>query len=217
MKVAIVCSDRAHPVYQHLQNWRSRFDGMHDIHIATKIDKLPAAEILFLVSCSEIVRDRHRERFGHIMVLHASDLPEGKGWSPHVWDILAGKDELTLSLIEAADPVDSGAIWAKKSFPVDKNLLWDEINELLFAAELSLMDEAIQLVKAGASCVPQDANCESWHRKRTRKDSELDPVKSIAEQFDLLRICDPNRYPAHFEFRGRRYKIMIERMPDEPS
>lgn len=217
MRVAIVCSDQTHPVYQHLENWKSLHSAVHDIHIATKLDKLPEAKILFLVSCSEIVRDRHRAKFKHVMVLHASDLPAGKGWSPHIWEIIAGKEQLTLSLIDAADPVDSGAIWAKKRFHVDKNLLWDEINDLLFAAELSLMDEAIQLVKAGASPVPQEPGCESWHRKRTKKDSELDPVKSIAEQFDLLRVCDPKRYPAHFEFRGRRYKITIERMPDEPS
>lgn len=217
MKIAIVCSDQTHPVYQHLETWCRRYSAVHDINIATKLDKLPAAEILFLVSCSEIVRDQHRAKFGHIMVLHASDLPEGKGWSPYVWDILAGKEQLTLSLIDAADPVDSGAIWAKKTFHVDKNLLWDEINELLFTAELSLMNEAIELVKAGASCVPQETSGETWHRKRTQKDSELDPAKSIAEQFDLLRICDPNRYPAHLEFRGSRYKITIERMPDDPS
>ncbi len=217
MKISIVCSDKTHPVYPYLDDWRSNFATEAEIFIATKLDEVPESEILFLVSCSEIVRDRHRAKFQHIMVLHASDLPEGKGWSPYVWDIVAGRDHLTLSLIDAGDPIDSGAIWAKKRFYVGKNLLWDEINDLLFTAELSLMEDAIQLVKDGASPTRQETGGETWHRKRTLKDSEIDPARTIAEQFDLMRICDPNRYPAHLELRNRRYKIIIERMPDEPS
>ena len=34
--------------------------------------------------------------------------------------------------------------------------------------------------------------------KRTPADSEIDPGKSILEQFNLLRIVDSERYPAFF-------------------
>lgn len=48
----------------------------------------------------------------------------------------------------------------------------------------------------------------SWP-KRSAKDSELDPHQSIAQQFDLIRICDSVRYPAFFKFRGREYELQI--------
>ena len=31
------------------------------------------------------------------------------------------------------------------------------------------------------------------------------------DQFDLMRTCDPNRYPAFFELYGKKYKIILEK------
>ena len=53
-----------------------------------------------------------------------------------------------------------------------------------------------------------------WPR-RTAKDSRLAIEKSIQEQFDLLRICDPDRYPAYFEMHGRQYKLRLEYYDEE--
>jgi methionyl-tRNA formyltransferase len=38
----------------------------------------------------------------------------------------------------------------------------------------------------------------------------LDPQKSLAEQFNILRVVDNDRYPAFFEWNGRRYNLKIE-------
>jgi methionyl-tRNA formyltransferase len=46
-------------------------------------------------------------------------------------------------------------------------------------------------------------------RRRTPLDSELDPNKTIAAQFDLLRTVDNDNFPAFFSFRGRSYKLTI--------
>jgi methionyl-tRNA formyltransferase len=32
----------------------------------------------------------------------------------------------------------------------------------------------------------------------------------LGEAFDLLRVADPERYPAFFEHRGRTYRIRID-------
>ena len=40
---------------------------------------------------------------------------------------------------------------------------------------------------------------------------EIDPDKTIAEQFDLMRVCDPDRYPAYFNYLGYKYVIRIEK------
>jgi methionyl-tRNA formyltransferase len=59
---------------------------------------------------------------------------------------------------------------------------------------------------------PQDASvAPTYHPRRTPAMSELDPHKTIAEQFDLLRVADPDRYPAFFHFRGHRYVLKIEK------
>jgi hypothetical protein len=55
---------------------------------------------------------------------------------------------------------------------------------------------------------------ESHYRWRKPEDSRLDPNKTIAEQFNLLRVVDNERYPAFFEWKGRKFKIKISPAED---
>ena len=52
----------------------------------------------------------------------------------------------------------------------------------------------------------------TYYPKRKPKDSEIDPNKTISEQFDLIRVCDPQRFPALFHHRGETYKIILEKL-----
>ena len=49
----------------------------------------------------------------------------------------------------------------------------------------------------------------SYYARRRPADSRLDPDKTLREQFNLLRVADPDRYPAFFELAGRRYEVRI--------
>jgi methionyl-tRNA formyltransferase len=144
------------------------------------------------------------------LVLHASDLPKDRGWSPHVWAVVNGKNKLTLSLLEAEDKVDTGAIWKKVNITLDGSELYDEINKKLFDAELQLITWACENVD---SVVPvlQDESATNYLRKRTPEDSEIDISQCLESQFNLLRVCDPERFPAYFYKNGCKYKIKIEK------
>lgn len=206
-EVSVICSSREHPVYPHLEKWCAR----NNAHLVERVADLPASgDILFLVSCGEMIRPVVRERFNHVLVLHASDLPRGRGWSPHIWDILEGRNELTLSLLEATEPVDSGDIWKQAEIHLDGTELHDEINEKLFKAELDLMDWAV------ANCdtvepVKQVGEGTHW-RKRTPEDSQVTSDQTLGEIFDLLRVCDPDRFPAFIEHRGAKYALRLQRI-----
>jgi methionyl-tRNA formyltransferase len=50
----------------------------------------------------------------------------------------------------------------------------------------------------------------SFYPRRRPADSRLDPEKSIAAQFDLLRVVDNEKYPAFFEYRGKKFQLKIE-------
>ena len=52
----------------------------------------------------------------------------------------------------------------------------------------------------------------TYYPKRSPKDSEIDPNRPISEQFDLIRVCDPNRFPAFLYHRGEAYKIILEKL-----
>ena len=212
MRISILCSDDEHPVNSYLERWIARHNERHDIELVRRKNELGSGDILFLISCSELIDQNTRDRFGASLVLHASDLPEGRGWSPHIWQILEGKNSITLSLLEAEDSVDSGAIWKKIVIDVPVHALWNEINHALFGAELELMTFAVsEFGRVFPLAQPLNAPG-TYYPRRTAEDSQLDPDVSISEQFNKIRVCDPTRYPATFELFGVKYKLIVEKI-----
>jgi methionyl-tRNA formyltransferase len=214
MRISILCSDASHPVNSSLEAWAARHAERHDVQLLRRKAELPGGDILFLLSCTEILREDERAAYGVCLVLHASDLPQGRGWSPHVWDILDGAEVITVTLLEAQNPADTGRIWSKKRVPVPRHALWDEINQLLFGAELQLMDMALQAFGRISSHPQPSEPAATYCRRRTPEDSRLDPGASLVSQFNLLRVCDPHRFPAFFELHGHRYKVVVEKMKE---
>jgi len=211
MRIHAYCTDPTHPVIPHLRKWVAAMQPLHDAALITRTEDAAGGDILFLVSASEIVRQDVRSRYRAVIVLHASALPKGRGWSPMVWQILEGAREITVAALTAEDRVDTGPIWAQRSFTVEAHELVDEIHAKLFAAELALMSDVVARFEE-IEPMPQAADGATYYRKRTPADSRIDPERSIAEQFDLLRICDPERYPAFFELHGHRYRIRLDRL-----
>lgn len=213
MKITLLCTSPEHPVNDWLLRWQVRHQDLHDILVCRDREELPGGDILFLISCNQIIDAETRNKYMHVMVLHASDLPKGRGWSPHVWELLAGNDMITVSLLTAEDGVDTGAIWAKSSFSVPPHALYDEINERLFDTELALMDEAIKLVEGGVNPVDQAIDVmPSYYKKRTPSDSEVDPHQPLSELFNTIRVMDPQRFPAFFTLHGHTYTIEIKKV-----
>lgn len=212
MKISVLCSSKEHPIYPKLRQWCD--EQPHETELINAKSELSGGDMLFLVSCAELISEKVRSDYKHTLVLHASDLPKGRGWSPHIWDLLNGADGLTVSLLEASEPVDSGRIWAKETFKVGSDWLWDEINEALFNVELKLMSFAVNNVGKIAPSAQDDTKGVTYYPKRKPEDSELDIDKSIREQFNLLRVCDPLRYPATFRIHGHKYKLVMEKVDE---
>jgi methionyl-tRNA formyltransferase len=191
-----------------LERWALNHRDTHEVSLNRKKNELTGGDVLFLISCHELISSEVRARYASTLVIHASDLPLGRGWSPHIWQIIEGKNRIPVTLLEAEDAVDSGAIWAQRHIQLDGHETFDEINSKLFDAEVELMEFAV----AGFNeIIPrrQDTREPTIYRKRTPEDSRIDPYKSIADQFELLRVADPMRFPAFLEFRGHRYHISI--------
>ena len=76
-------------------------------------DEIQQGDVLFLLSCFEIVSKKFLDLNKNNIVVHASDLPKGKGWSPTSWQILEGKNKIPLTLFEASEKMDSGDYYIK--------------------------------------------------------------------------------------------------------
>lgn len=210
IKVTILCSSQRHPIFSFLQQWMEKRSNIHTVELLTDINKISGGDFLFLISFDKLVRSEIRSRYKHTLVIHASDLPSGKGWSPHIWQILDGKNKITVTLFEAADELDAGDIWKKHHLILEGHELFDEINAKLFAIELELMDFALENFNK-IKPIQQKISDDISYPKRTPEDSKLDPDKSIAEQFELMRVADTERFPCFFHFRGHRYKLILRK------
>ena len=49
----------------------------------------------------------------------------------------------------------------------------------------------------------------NFNRMRNSNDSEININKSIKSQFNLLRICDNERYPAFFKYKNHKFILKI--------
>lgn len=206
-----MCSDPAHPVNPSLDAWAHANAVRADIEIARDKTELKGGDFLFLISCHQIISAETRALYRHSLVIHASDLPKGRGWSPMAWEVLEGADRIAVSLLKAEDGVDSGDIWQKRSFELDGTELLEELNAKLFDVELQLMDWALENCDQTVP-EPQIGDPFTWPRRRPT-DSKIDPERPLTESFDTIRIADPDRFPAYFEHRGVRYAIRLEKLP----
>ena len=210
MNISILISSTENPVNIYIDKWVEK-NKNHQISIIHSKEELTSGDILFLISCSDIISKLERSKFMKTLVIHASDLPRGRGWSPHVWEIINGATDITLSLLEAEDKVDTGDIWKKTIVSIPKTALFDEINELIFDSELRLMDFAIENYNTIQPEMQSNIGISTYWPKRSLKDSEIDINKNISKQFDLIRVSDPDRFPAFFFKDGVRFNITIKK------
>lgn len=172
-----------------------------------QLDDVTVGDICFLLSCERITPRAILERNKHNIVIHSSALPKGKGMSPLTWQILEGKNDIPTTLLEAGEKVDSGDIYLQKTLHFEGHELSDEMKE---AQGRMVIELALDFVEdyPRLKGEPQEGS-ESFYRRRKPEDSELDVDKSLAVQFNLLRVADNERYPAFFRHKGHIYILKI--------
>ena len=169
-------------------------------------------DIIFILSYFRIIPQEYLDKHYHNLVVHESDLPQGKGWSPLFWQVLEGKNRIPIVLFEAGGLVDSGDIYFKDYIELEGHELNQEIRHKQAIKTIELCKRFLGEYK-NLKPVKQKGK-ETIYPKRTFLDSELDIDKSIKEQFDLLRTCDNENYPGYFYHRGHKYILKIEKGVD---
>jgi len=188
--------------------------GPEDIEILSSHESCTGGEFLFALSYPKVISEETRRLYGHCFVLHGSNLPDGRGWSPVTWQILDGETLFTMSLIHMSDPVDSGNIVAQREFRVNQDLLFKEISAAIGHAQADLIGASLRMTTEQLMGAKQ-VGTPSYFGRRSPSDSEIDPHSPLSEQWDKLRIADPSRYPSFFSFLGHKYLLKVERYSDD--
>jgi UDP-2,4-diacetamido-2,4,6-trideoxy-beta-L-altropyranose hydrolase len=173
--------------------------------------ELRPGDFCFYLSCGQIVPARILAQFKHNLVVHESDLPKGKGWSPLTWQIIEGKNKIPVTLFEAAEKVDSGVIYAQDWMEFHGHELIDELREIQAKATIKLCKRFIDDYPHILGDAREQVGESDYYPRRVPKDSLINPDKSISELFTLLRVADFDRYPIFFNKFDHMYKINLEK------
>jgi methionyl-tRNA formyltransferase len=210
MKIAILTSPN-----QWFESYAAEFSSELDaVLFKSHEDIIDKYDILFLLAYHKMVPEKFLKKNTYNLIVHESNLPKGKGWAPLFWQVLEGKNIIKLSLLEASSEVDGGNIYFQDELKLSGFELNSELRDKQAKLTIKMCKNFISKMHLSPRSFPQEGE-ESFFRKRTAEDSCLDVNKTIADQFNLLRVVDNSAYPAFFEIDGHRYFLKITRDRNE--
>lgn len=195
---------------QHLrQSGKFISNGKFSFRISHDPAEISGQDVVFILGYTRILDNGFLRKNKLNLVIHESDLPLGKGFAPVQWQILEGKKEIPVCLIEASDPVDSGDILFKSSFTLTGYELYDEIRLQQAAGTFQTISDFLNVYPDLTRT--KQVGKDSFYPRRGRKDGELNVDKSVRDQFNLLRIGNNEEWPSHFHIDGHKYVVKIFR------
>lgn len=207
MKITILVDNLNSWALPHAKKLLDQLKKNHSVCLLHNQNEIKAGDVAIFLSCEKLVKDDVLQKSKYNLVAHASDLPQGKGWSPLTWQILEGKNDIPITLFEAVEKVDAGVVYDKAIIRFKGHELIDEMQEIMGEKINEMIINFLNhcLNVTGVKQIGE----ESFYQRRKPENSELDPDKNIIEQFNLLRVVDNEKYPAFFNYRGHKYILKI--------
>ncbi len=202
MKIALLTSPK-----QWFVPYAKKFSEKENFPLFLDPKQIQGFDIVFILSYHKILDKNFLKQNKHNIIIHASNLPQGKGFAPLFHQVLEGKNEIVFSLFEANEKLDCGDIYLQKTLNLNGLELYEELREKQALMTFELCLEFVKLypnLKA-----KKQSGQESFYPKRSPKDSELNIKESLEKQFNLLRICSNEEFPAFFYKDGKKFILKI--------
>jgi methionyl-tRNA formyltransferase len=165
--------------------------------------------LVFILSYFRMIEAESLRRHEHNLVVHESALPLGRGWAPFFWQVLEGRLEIPVVLFEAGKGIDEGDIYLSDRIRLKGHELYPELRFIQAKKTIELCRRFLMRRKTPKAV--KQAGKPSYYKRRTPKDSQLNIDKTIKEQFNQLRICCNEEFPAFFNYKGFKYILEIRK------
>ena len=213
MKITILTDNPNSWILPYVEDLKKELSQLHDVKHVFKTSDIIGGDVMLVLSCEKILKGDYLKLHKSNVVVHPSKVPLGKGWSPLAWQVLEGSNNIPVSLFEAVEAVDAGDVYIVDYINLEGHELNDEIKHQQGLVTMKMVKKYINEFESMIG-VPQSGE-ETFYPRRRQKENELDINKTIADQFNLLRVVDNERYPAHFHINGKKYILKIYK-DDQP-
>ena len=158
---------------------------------------------MFSLGCSKILKNNSLIKHKLNLIIHPSKLPDGRGSAPIFWQILK-KKKFFITIFNANEKIDQGDIYLVKQFNLNGSELHDEIRKIQGNLILKMIKNFFKKKNLIKNLKNKRVKALT-SRKEKPIHSELNINKSLKSQFNLLRICSNDFYPAFFKYKNKKY------------
>lgn len=161
---------------------------------------------------------KQAEDAGNVVVMHSSDLPEGRGWAPVYYAFSEQKSEYVISGIFAANEVDTGDVIVRARFQMSAEYTAPFIRAVDEELSLLLIAGILEHWPEGNPKGVRQIGLGSYRSRRSPRDNEVDIDKPLENLLPHLRGVE-SKNPAFFFYNEVKYLIEIrpESAPNKPE
>ncbi len=124
--------------------------------------------------------------------IHASILPKYRGAAPIQRAIMAGEKEIGVTIMQMAEGLDTGDMYAKASFAIGENDVYGDIHDRLATLGGELCVETMKKIVSGEAVrEAQDDSLSNYAAKIEKADRALDFSTTTVEIINTIRAFSP--------------------------
>ena len=143
-------------------------------------------DLVFILSYTKILPESFLKKNKLNLIVHASRLPKDRGFAPVQYQVLRGKNNIDISLLIASKNVDTGDIFLRQKFKLNKNDLSEEIREKQAKATFDIIKKFLNQYPNIKSFKQKGKS--TFNKRRYSDSNKLNVHKSLKSQFNILRI-----------------------------
>jgi len=155
---------------------------------------------------------------GNVIVMHSSELPEGRGWAPIYHAFSEQKSHYVMTCVFADDDVDTGDIIMQARFVIEPDYTAPFTRMLDNELSLLLIVKLCEQWPGSNPVGAKQTGTGSYRSRRYPADNEVDISQSLASLIPHLRAVESSA-PAFFIYNNVKYLIEVRPVikPSRPS
>ncbi|MFH1824028.1 MAG: formyltransferase family protein [Candidatus Firestonebacteria bacterium] len=215
-KIDLIIDNRKSWIWKYFKKIRIKIlkQYSYKFNVYKKQEEIRKGEVLFILGCDRVIPQSVLRKHKNNIVIHESDLPKGRGWSPVTWQVERGKNNIIFTLFEAARKVDAGDYYFKSILSLNGTELIEEIRK-------KVTDKISEMIVYYLEHYPMNPKKQkgkvTYFRRRQSNDCKFDINKPVKSQFNRLRVVDNERYPAYFCYKNNKYIVKIYKTKNDES